>query len=40
MKHRAIVQKNDWWIGWLVEIPGVNAQKKMMIRNQKLFLND
>ena len=29
MKYRAIVQeKNGWWIGWLVEIPGVNAQEK------------
>ena len=29
MKYRAIVQEiNGWWIGWLVEIPGVNAQEK------------
>lgn len=29
MKYRAIIQqKDDWWIGWLVDIPGVNAQEK------------
>ncbi len=29
MKYRAIVQEKDgWWIGWLVEIPGVNTQEK------------
>ncbi len=29
MKYRAIIQKKDsWWIGWLVDVPGVNAQEK------------
>jgi predicted RNase H-like HicB family nuclease len=29
MKYRAIIQEKDgWWIGWLVEISGVNAQEK------------
>ncbi len=29
MKHRAIIKKtDDWWIGWLVDLPGVNAQEK------------
>jgi predicted RNase H-like HicB family nuclease len=29
MKLRAIIKKtDDWWIGWLVDIPGVNAQEK------------
>jgi predicted RNase H-like HicB family nuclease len=29
MKYRAIIQKtDDWWIGWLVDLPGVNAQEK------------
>ena len=29
MKLRAIIKKTDgWWIGWLVDIPGVNAQEK------------
>ena len=26
---RAIVKKSDdWWIGWLIDLPGVNAQEK------------
>ncbi|MFH1563173.1 MAG: type II toxin-antitoxin system HicB family antitoxin [Nitrospirota bacterium] len=29
MKFRAVVKKvEDWWIGWLVDIPGVNAQER------------
>lgn len=29
MKYRAVVKKVDaWWIGWLVDLPGVNAQEK------------
>jgi predicted RNase H-like HicB family nuclease len=29
MKYRAIVKKSgEWWIGWLVDLPGVNAQEK------------
>ncbi|MFQ6031924.1 MAG: type II toxin-antitoxin system HicB family antitoxin [Candidatus Zixiibacteriota bacterium] len=29
MKYRAIIQQTDkWWIGWLVDFPGVNAQEK------------
>ena len=29
MKYRAIIQKaGEWWIGWLVDLPGVNAQEK------------
>lgn len=29
MKSRAIIKKtNEWWIGWLIDIPGVNAQEK------------
>jgi predicted RNase H-like HicB family nuclease len=29
MKYRAIVKKSgDWWIGWLVDLPGVNAQER------------
>ncbi len=27
--YTAIVkQTGDWWIGWVEEVPGVNAQKK------------
>ena len=29
MKYRAVVKKVDaWWIGWLVDLPGVNAQEE------------
>ncbi len=29
MKYRAIIKKSgNWWIGWLVDLPGVNAQEK------------
>lgn len=29
MKYRAVVKKTGgWWIGWLVDLPGVNAQEK------------
>lgn len=29
MKYRAIVKYVDgWWIGWLIDLPGVNAQEK------------
>ena len=29
MKFRAVIKKSgDWWIGWLVDLPGVNSQEK------------
>jgi predicted RNase H-like HicB family nuclease len=29
MKYLAIIKQSDgWWIGWLVDLPGVNAQEK------------
>jgi predicted RNase H-like HicB family nuclease len=29
MEFRAIIkQKGEWWIGWLVDLPGVNAQER------------
>ncbi len=29
MKYRAIIKKTgNWWIGWLVDLPGVNAQER------------
>jgi predicted RNase H-like HicB family nuclease len=29
MEYRAVIKKaNGWWIGWLVDLPGVNAQEK------------
>jgi|YNPBryBLVA2012_1023415.scaffolds.fasta_scaffold42809_2 hypothetical protein len=30
MKFRAIIkQTDDWWIGWLIDLPGVNAQERI-----------
>ena len=29
MNYRAVVKKSGkWWIGWLIDLPGVNAQEK------------
>ena len=29
LKFRAIIKKaDDWWIGWLVDLPGVDPQEK------------
>ncbi|BBO88511.1 type II toxin-antitoxin system HicB family antitoxin [Desulfosarcina ovata] len=29
MKYRAVVKKKEgWWIGWLIDLPGVNAQER------------
>jgi predicted RNase H-like HicB family nuclease len=29
MAYRAVIKKSGgWWIGWLVDLPGVNAQEK------------
>jgi predicted RNase H-like HicB family nuclease len=29
MQFRAVIKKSgDWWIGWLVDLPGVNAQER------------
>ena len=29
MRYRAIIKKTgDWWIGWLIDLPGVNAQER------------
>ena len=29
MRLRAVIKKSGgWWIGWLVDLPGVNAQEK------------
>ena len=29
MKFRAMIKKSgEWWIGWLIDLPGVNAQEK------------
>ena len=29
MRFRAVLKQSDgWWIGWLLDLPGVNAQEK------------
>ena len=29
MEYRAVIkQSGDWWIGWRVDLPGVNAQER------------
>jgi len=29
MELKAVIKKaGDWWIGWLIDLPGVNAQEK------------
>ena len=29
MKYRAVIKNLDnWWIGWLIDLPGVNAQER------------
>jgi predicted RNase H-like HicB family nuclease len=29
MKFRSMIKKSgNWWIGWLIDLPGVNAQEK------------
>ncbi|MBF0556624.1 MAG: type II toxin-antitoxin system HicB family antitoxin [Nitrospirae bacterium] len=29
MKGRAVIKRTgDWWIGWLIDLPGVNAQER------------
>jgi predicted RNase H-like HicB family nuclease len=29
MRYRAVVKQSDgWWIGWLLDLPGVNAQER------------
>ena len=29
MEYRAVIKKTGgWWIGWLVDLPGINAQER------------
>jgi predicted RNase H-like HicB family nuclease len=29
MKYKAVIKnEGDWWIGWLLDLPGVNAQER------------
>jgi len=44
MRFRAVIKKSeDWWIGWLVDLPGVNAQertKEELIESLKIGAED
>jgi len=44
MEYRAVIKKSDgWWIGWLVDLPGVNAQEKTreeLIKSLKIGAED
>ncbi len=44
MKFRAVIKKSgEWWIGWLVDLPGVNAQertRKKLIESLKIGAED
>jgi len=44
MKYRAIIKKvDDWWVGWLLDLPGVNAQEKsreLLIESLKFGVED
>ena len=29
MEYHAVIEKSEgWWIGWLIDLPGVNAQER------------
>jgi len=28
MPYRAVIKSDGWWVGWLVDLPGVNAQER------------
>jgi predicted RNase H-like HicB family nuclease len=44
MQYRAVIKKtDDWWIGWLIDLPGVNAQekeKKKLIESLRIGAKD
>ena len=44
MEFRAVIKRRgEWWIGWLVDIPGVNAQertKEDLIESLKIGAED
>ena len=38
MQYRAVIKRTgDWWIGWLVDLPGVNAQERTRDRVVELL---
>jgi predicted RNase H-like HicB family nuclease len=44
MEYRAVIKKSgNWWIGWLIDLPGVNAQEKSrkeLIKSLKIGAED
>ena len=44
MAYRAVIKKSgEWWIGWLIDLPGVNAQEKTrteLLRSLKIGAED
>lgn len=44
MEYRAVIKKSgDWWIGRLIDIPGVNAQEKSrekLLESLKIGIED
>ena len=44
MQYRAVIKKSDdWWIGWLIDLPSVNAQernKKELIESLRIGAED
>ncbi len=44
MEYRSVIKKSGgWWIGWLVDLPGVNAQEKTkeeLIKSLKIGAQD
>ena len=43
MKRAVVKKSGDWWIGWLVDLPGVNAQEKTreeLIKSLKVGAED
>lgn len=43
-QYTAIIKKEeDWWIGWIEEVPGVNCQEKTkeeLVRTLKITLKE
>jgi len=44
MEFRAVIKKSGgWWIGWLVDLPGVNAQERTkdeLLKSLKIAAED
>jgi predicted RNase H-like HicB family nuclease len=42
--YKAVIQRNDqWWVGWIEEIPGVNSQgatREELLDNLRSALNE